>query len=1105
MSEHHTQKTVTVLFTDVEGSTALRTSRGDAAAHELLMAQEEVVRREIASTGGREIKSTGDGVMVAFASARNAIACALGIQGALANGPVRVRIGLNAGEALEQDGDLYGEAVNAAARVMAKAKGGEILVSEVVRQLAGTMPDVAFSDRGRVALKGFSGRWRLYAVERPLQIAPAAGSTRSPVFGRTNEIGVVSAALHKAARGVGRAIIVEGEAGIGKSRLLGSALGLARDLHFQVFVGGAHEFERDRPFGALVDALGLRSSSDDRARQEIARLVDLTGSEDTRFPVVERITDLVEQFALQRPLVLAVEDLHWADPSTVLAVHRLAEGVEHLPVALICTLRPAPRIPELAGVLRVLEAAGAEKLTLEPLDEAAVTELATDALGAHPGPRLLAQLEGAAGNPLFVSELITALGQEGLIEKAGDVADVGDVSMPPSLRLTIIRRLAFLSEPSLEALRIASVLGASFSLEDLSVVMGRTALDLLPALDEAKAAGLLGESGEELVFRHELVRDAVYEDMLQPVRRALHTQAARSLARSGAPAAQIASHVALGAAVGDAEGVEWLHKAAKEAMNRSPGAAIELLEKALELVGADHDERNALQVSLARALNGAQRPRDANRIARDLLSRPLPRAVRNDARQELYMALGAEGRYVEAVAEIDRAAEETPLSAVEEARLAAAKANALHSDARDRAVVEAERAIALGERAGDPYSVFVGTQTLAFCKAFVGYIDEAIRLTDRAFDVAGAAVALDGRVRNERVNRRMFLVWGDRFDEAEREIDATLADAEDASVATATNYHYNKAHLELWSGRWDEAIAVAEAGLAVAEPAGLVTERDHLHQILAFVAIQRDELKTAEQEAMHIPTAKWIPALLAEARGDRRAMGAILGAYRSAAVDNPTSWNMALALWTLPDWVRLYLDAGDRSSALVLVEVLEEAGRRMNTPTARGAGLRSRGLYENDPGLLLRAVDVYRTGPRVFDRAQACEWAASAIGTDDTARSLKLVEEALGIYDSLGAQRASARSEALLRKLGVRRGRRGPRPRASVGWESLTQTERRVTALVADGLTYREIGERLFISRRTVETHVAHVFAKLGLAARQDLAQAAREHGLSADTVTQQA
>jgi class 3 adenylate cyclase len=168
LGERFPEGPLTILFSDVEGSTDLRTQLGDAAAHRILRSHEDVVRSCVAEHDGREIKVLGDGFMLAFASARKAVSCAVAIQQRLED--VVVRIGINTGEVVVEGDDLYGQAVNAAARIAARAKGGEILVSEFVRHLIGSGPEFSFHDRGRLRLKGFPDRWPL---RRSLQLRGA--------------------------------------------------------------------------------------------------------------------------------------------------------------------------------------------------------------------------------------------------------------------------------------------------------------------------------------------------------------------------------------------------------------------------------------------------------------------------------------------------------------------------------------------------------------------------------------------------------------------------------------------------------------------------------------------------------------------------------------------------------------------------------------------------------------------------------------------------------------------------------------------------------------------------------------------------------------------
>ena len=205
---------VTIMFTDVVGSTELAASRGDVVARELVERQRQIVRERVDASEGREIDSIGDGFMIAFTSTRRALTCAIEIQQELerqhgedARQSVRLRIGLNVGEVLERDGHPFGAAVNAASRVAACAGPGEVLATEAVKQLAGTTPGVSFRDRGRVKLKGFEQRWRLYQV-LPAAVAapPAPREPRRPLSTRVRRRRLLAGGLVLAAGALAGAI-----------------------------------------------------------------------------------------------------------------------------------------------------------------------------------------------------------------------------------------------------------------------------------------------------------------------------------------------------------------------------------------------------------------------------------------------------------------------------------------------------------------------------------------------------------------------------------------------------------------------------------------------------------------------------------------------------------------------------------------------------------------------------------------------------------------------------------------------------------------------------------------------------------------------------------
>jgi predicted ATPase len=219
----------------------------------------------------------------------------------------------------------------------------------------------------------------------------------------------------------------------------------------------------------------------------------------------------------------------------------------------VCCVRHAPRIPELARLLDALEFGGAQRLLVGPLTDAAVLQMVAQTVSAQPGSELLAEISGAAGNPLFIVELLAALRQEGLIKTVGKHADLESSGVPPTLRLTVLRRLSFLPDATLQALRGAAILGSSFSLTDLSVATGRPAAVLAGDLDEAIRAHVIHDDGTALRFRHDLIREVLYADVPVDMRRALHGESGQRLGQAGAPVLQVAEQFANGATMGDAE------------------------------------------------------------------------------------------------------------------------------------------------------------------------------------------------------------------------------------------------------------------------------------------------------------------------------------------------------------------------------------------------------------------------------------------------------------------------------------------------------------------------------------------------------------------------
>src|SRR5438128_1758933 len=490
-------------------------------------------------------------------------------------------------------------------------------------------------------------------------------------------------------------VVLEGEAGIGKTFLLEEALDRAEALGFRCFIGGAEELEQHRPFGAISESLriGRRGRGSSVAHpgenERLARIAGLLagdagaagnallpGAPEAQFRIVDALIDFVEHLCSGGPVVVALEDLQWSDPSTLLALNRLGREIPRLPAVLIATLRPLPRSADLQVLLEGLAARGAVQLTLGRLDEEAVATLVETLLGARPGAGLLGQVARAGGNPFYVTELVASLQREGAVTMVDDVAEVTEVALPSSLSSTILQRLSFLSEEALETLQVASILGSSFSMANLAVAVGKHAPALTPILASAFRAGILGVDGRLLVFRDDLIRDVLYQSIPAAVRDWLHLAAAHFLAEAGRPYEELAEHVVRGAAPGDVHAIEWLWTAARQAAPRSPAVAVELLERALELVPPSDPQRDAAQADLALCLLRSGHPQEAQQVCREVLGREHDPSLEGRLRQCLIEGAISQGQIEQGLREVEEAIEAPSLMDLD--CLEAAQATLLH-------------------------------------------------------------------------------------------------------------------------------------------------------------------------------------------------------------------------------------------------------------------------------------------------------------------------------------------------------------------------------------------------------------------------------------------
>jgi DNA-binding CsgD family transcriptional regulator len=550
----------------------------------------------------------------------------------------------------------------------------------------------------------------------------------------------------------------------------------------------------------------------------------------------------------------------------------------------------------------------------------------------------------------------------------------------------------------------------------------------------------------------------------------------------------------------------WLRRAAREAAPRDAAVRAELLERALQLTPEDSPERSEVEVEYAGALLWSGQVLEAERISRAILGRATAPDLREAARSVLSLALFFLNRMGEAGNEFEAAADDptTP----EEARLgllAQASMGHLQGGDPEKAASLAQKVTSLGEGKDDHFAVAVGYSVLAWVDYFSSNVARSIELQRHAAAEADLDTTGQAHRRHPFLAPGLMLLEGDLFEEATESFRSGLEIGEQLGIVWHMPlYHYGLGMPSFYSGRWDDMSAEFETAWDLTDETGSNWGSIAFRSFAAWTAVHRDDLEDAEKlmnearvalenqgPTMESVWTPWANGVYLDATGRQEEAFAVF----SRGWDLFSALGLYVAFRLLgPDLARICVAAGEKAKAEEVADQVEEHARRAGVPSASGAAFQCRGLAADDPDVLLQAVAAYRESPRVVHMALAAEDAGECLARHDrTEEAVGLLKEALEIYERAGMRRDAARTEGRLRSMGVRRGAKGLRGRPQHGWDSLTGTEVRVASFAASGMTNPEIAERLFISRRTVETHMSHVLAKVGLSSRVELAaEAAR-------------
>src|SRR5580692_4728465 len=406
-----------------------------------------------------------------------------------------------------------------------------------------------------------------FEVRRCTQLlgAPGRGLTMtsgsrvsSPMRGRDDQLQMIAGFLERVRAGAGGVAIIEGAAGLGKTRLITAAQATARSLSFRTGLGAAEPGHSPVELAVLMEALfGGAEPLVERSALG-SRKGSSKGSREEPFWLLQDVQTLMERAALRQPLLVCLDDVQWADAGCGFALRMLTQWLAPLPVAWLIAVRPDQGAPQIRRALAELTAAGAMTIPLTPLPASAVAEVAADVLGAPAGGDLLRTLADVQGNPFLIVDLLAGLREENLVRVVDGRARLAETRVPHRLEDSMRRRLSRTTPAGERVVTVAACMARQFTLNQIAAMTRIGVADLVEPVREVIDAGIFVEVGGRLAFQHDLAREAVRSAVPDAVRRALDREAADVLLASGALPVEVAAQLAASAEPGDVAAVRAL-------------------------------------------------------------------------------------------------------------------------------------------------------------------------------------------------------------------------------------------------------------------------------------------------------------------------------------------------------------------------------------------------------------------------------------------------------------------------------------------------------------------------------------------------------------------
>lgn len=940
--------------------------------------------------------------------------------------------------------------------------------------------------------------------------------TASPLLERQRELAGLGGALTEARHGRGQVVLIEAPTGLGKTSLLRAACQTAAKAGFTCLRARAGELEHDFAYGCvrqLLEPALARASDPERdclfegAAALSKPLFAPTGAAqpsrwgDSSFSMLHGLYWLLSNLTDKGPVALSVDDLHWSDTESLRFLNYLAPRLDGLPLAVLASTRSGVQVAvDLARLV-----AGPETIVLrpQPLSIEATATLCERRLGTNVARDFAAACrEATGGNPFFLEALLREAKEQNLSTDARDAVRVRRIG-PAAVAQAVLLRLSAAPAAASALVRAVAVLGDGASLTEAAGLAELAEEEVARAADLLVALAIL-RPGEGLEFAHPIVREAVYADIGSRERGKAHARAAGVLTSSGASGERIAAQIAQAEPIGDAERVELLRRVAADALERgAAAAAVAWLRRALA-EPPPPASRAAVLLELGSAELRLATPEAVGHLAAAVELTSEPKLLASSVRS-LASALTMSGQADRAVEAIDPAiqtvqAEDRELALLLEAELA--------SHAQEGSLEARAAAAARLERHGDLDGVTPGERLVLAVLAF-----QRARASESASEAVGDLERglADGRLLGEKeldVAGPFYLLMvgllaTDALDLADACLEHALADARArASIPAIAFVVEFRGWVSLRRG--DVARAEADARMALE----LLAAHDiHLGTAFALgllieALIETGEAEVAERALRDSGPGEEIPLRLAyndllEARGLLR----LAQGRTREGLDDLVKFGRRDELWgganpLASRWrsrASLALAAmGDRESARRMASDDLRRARRWGAASGIGVALRATGLVEGGAasvGRLREAVAVLEGSPARLEQARALTDLGAALRRRNRrAEARGVLQDGLGLAERCGARALAEHARTELRAAGGR-----PSQPRGIGVQQLTVSERRVAELAAEGRSNPEIAQALFVTRKTVETHLGHVYSKLDVPGRGQLGRALAE------------